>query len=92
MMHKLEHNNLPGKLPLLFMTDNKGKSLQKTHKYDTRTKNIPKPPKPTLSYTGIASSLNALLTIRPYLKKLEKLPIENSSPKSIKLLPCPERL
>ena len=25
MMHKLEHHNLPGKLPLLFMTDNKGK-------------------------------------------------------------------
>ena len=45
MMHKLEHNSLPGKLPLLFMTDNKGKSLQKTHKYDTRTKTIPKPPK-----------------------------------------------
>ena len=45
MIHKLEHNNLPGKLPLLFMTDNKGKPLQKTHKYNTRTKNIPKPPK-----------------------------------------------
>ena len=45
MMHKLEHHNLPGKLPLLFMTDNKGKSLQKSHKYNTRTKNIPKLPK-----------------------------------------------
>ena len=45
MMHKLEHNRLPGKLPLLFKTDNKGKSLQKTHKYNTRTKNIPKLPK-----------------------------------------------
>ena len=44
-MRKLEHNRLPGKLPLLFMTDNKGKSLQKTHKYNTRTKNIPKTPK-----------------------------------------------
>ena len=45
MMHKLEHHNLPGKLPLLFMSDTKGESLQKTHKYNTRTKNIPKPPK-----------------------------------------------
>ena len=45
MMHKLEHHNLPGKLPLLFLSDNKGKSLQKTHKYNTRTKNIPKLPK-----------------------------------------------
>ena len=45
MMHKLEHNRLPGKLSLLFKTDNKGKSLQKTHKYNTRTKNIPKLPK-----------------------------------------------
>ena len=45
MMHKLEHNRLPGKLPLLFKTDNQGNSLQKTHKYNTRTKNIPKLPK-----------------------------------------------
>ena len=45
MMHKLEHHKLPGKLPLLFMSDNKGKSLQKTHKYNTRTNNIPKLPK-----------------------------------------------
>ena len=45
MMHKLEHYNLPGKLPLLFMTNNKGNSLQKLHKYNTRTKNIPKLPK-----------------------------------------------
>ena len=38
MMHKLEHNNLPGKLPLLFVTDNKGKSLQKTHKIQYKDK------------------------------------------------------
>ena len=29
LMHKLEHNNLPGKLPNLFKIDNKGNSLQK---------------------------------------------------------------
>ena len=45
MMHKLEHQKLPGKLQLLSMSDTKGKSLQKTHKYNTRTKNIPKRPK-----------------------------------------------
>ena len=74
MMHKLEHNNLPGKLPLLFMTDNKGKSLQKTHRYDTRTKNIPKPPKTHTKLYRNSFLTNALLTIRLYLKKLEKLP------------------
>ena len=45
MMHKLEHNKLPDKLPLFFKTDIKGKSLQKTHKYNTRKKNIPNLPK-----------------------------------------------
>ena len=48
MIYKLEHNKhnkLPGKLPLLFNIDNTGRSLKKTHKYNTRTKNIPKIPK-----------------------------------------------
>ena len=45
MAHKLEHKKLPGKLPLLFNTDNLGRSLEKAHKYNTRTKNIPNLPK-----------------------------------------------
>ena len=41
MTYRLEYDTLPGKLPQLFTTDNKGKSLLKTHSYMTRTKGIP---------------------------------------------------
>ena len=85
MMHKLEHNKLPGKLPLLFKTDNKGKSLQKTHKYNTRTRTFQIYPKPKLNCIKAASSPNALMTIRPYQKNLGKLQIVNYSLKSTKI-------
>ena len=39
--YRLEHDILPGKLPQLFKTDNKGNSLIKNHKYRTRSKCIP---------------------------------------------------
>ena len=86
MMHKLEHNRLPGKLPLLFKTDNKGKSLQKTHKYNTRTKNIPKLPKAQTKpyknsflskcindYQTIPKELRELTNSKLFSKKLKNL-------------------
>ena len=39
--YRLEQDTLPGKLPQLFKTDNKGNSLLKTHNYSTRSKDIP---------------------------------------------------
>ena len=92
MMHRLEHHNLPGKLPLLFMTDNKGNPYRRLINITQGQRTFPNYQKPKLNCTVIASLLNALLTIRPYPKKLEKSPIENCSQKSTKLLPCPERL
>ena len=41
MAYRLNHDILPGKLPQLFKTDNKGNSLLKTHSYMTRSKGIP---------------------------------------------------
>ena len=41
---KLQHNLLPPKLHSMRLSDSKKKSLKKKHKYETRTKNIPKLP------------------------------------------------
>ena len=86
LMHKLEHNRLPGKLPLLFKTDNKGKSLQKTYNYNTRTKNIPKLPKTQTKlyrnsflskcindYQTIPKEVRELANIELYIRKLKNL-------------------
>ena len=40
MAHKLEHNMLPGKLSQLFISDNKGRSLIKVHKYSKKMKRL----------------------------------------------------
>ena len=43
--YKLEHGLLPANVHNLLWTDSKNKSLQKTHRYDTRSRNLPSLPK-----------------------------------------------
>ena len=78
LMYKLEHNILPGKLPTLFKTDNKGNSLEKNHNYNTRTKNIPKLSK-AQSKTYLTSFLNRCVT------DYQKVPIALRELTNIKL-------
>ena len=86
LMYKLEHNILPGKLPTLFNTDNKGKSLEKNHSYNTRTKNIPKLSKAqskiylnsflnrcVTDYQTVPIALRELTNIKLFSKKLKYL-------------------
>ena len=88
MMHKLEHNRLPGKLPLLFKTDNKGKSLQKTHQYNTRTKNIPNLPKTqTKLYKNsfLSKCINDYQTIPKELREITNSKLFSKKCKNITL-------
>ena len=74
MAHKLEHNNLPGKLASLFNMDNVGKSLKKEHKYNTRTKNISNLPKThTKQYRNsfLCNCINDYHTISTELRQIE---------------------
>ena len=41
LAYKLEHNLLPQKLHDMLLSDSKNQSLEKTHRYNTRSRNLP---------------------------------------------------
>ena len=71
MAYKLEHNKLPGKLPLLFNTDSIGRSLKRSRNTIPGQRKFPTYPRYIPNNTGIVSFATVLLTIKQYLLNID---------------------
>ena len=90
MVYRLEHQLLPTKLSQLYNTNQRGKSLRKTHGYNTRNKMIPNLAKThckEYNTSYLCSSLKDYQNISAEIRKAKSLKIFNSLLKD-KLLTC----
>ena len=67
--YKLEHSQLPITIEKMMKSDSKKKSLEKTHPYPTRTKNLPNLP------TALNKAYHTSFLVQS-IKEYERLPTE----------------
>ena len=81
MVYRLEHQLLPIKLSKLYNTNQRGKSLKKTHGYNTRNKMLPNLAKTNCkeyNTSYLCSSLKDYQNISAEIRKAKSLKIFNS--------------